>query len=166
MWPIDRVFDQASCWCRISIVEPVESHTKLSVNQEGLAVLRSISGPVIPVVVIGPYRSGKSFLLNQLLGVGCSKLHVSCIFVDTDLIGTEAAYTCCAMLSACSSIHGTWLSTVLPCSTDMILQGVRHTLLSLVTCTCNVFVSYLLGFCMCIHYTQCLMFAAEATVTH
>lgn len=87
--PIDRFVDQAPCWCRISIVEPVESHTKLSVNQEGLAVLRSIPGPVIPVVVIGPYRSGKSFLLNQLLGVGCSKLHVSCIFVDTDIIGTK-----------------------------------------------------------------------------
>ena len=27
----------------------------------------------MPVVVIGPYRSGKSFLLNQLLGVGCGE---------------------------------------------------------------------------------------------
>jgi hypothetical protein len=51
----------------------VESHTKLSVSQEGLEALRSIPGPVVPVVVIGPYRSGKSFLLNQLLGVGCSE---------------------------------------------------------------------------------------------
>ena len=64
--------------CRIAIVEPVASHTKLSVSQQGLAVLRGISGPVIPVVVIGPYRSGKSFLLNQLLGVGCSKSCVHC----------------------------------------------------------------------------------------
>jgi hypothetical protein len=31
-----------------------------------LLVVRSISQ--------GPYRSGKSFLLNQLLGVGCSEL--------------------------------------------------------------------------------------------
>lgn len=29
--------------------------------------------PVAPIVVIGPYRSGKSFLLNQLLGVPCGK---------------------------------------------------------------------------------------------
>ncbi|MEW5300408.1 MAG: hypothetical protein WDW36_003340 [Sanguina aurantia] len=34
-------------------------------------LLRSITGPVAPLVVIGPYRSGKSFLLNQLLGVPC-----------------------------------------------------------------------------------------------
>ena len=54
-------------------MEPVESHTKLSVSDEGLEAIRNIPGPVIPVVVIGPYRSGKSFLLNQLLGVGCSK---------------------------------------------------------------------------------------------
>ena len=59
--------------CRFSLVEPVESHTKLSVSEEGLEALRSIPGPVVPVVVIGPYRSGKSFLLNQLLGVGCSE---------------------------------------------------------------------------------------------
>lgn len=59
--------------CRFALVEPVESHTKLSVSEEGLEAIRNIPGPVIPVVVIGPYRSGKSFLLNQLLGVGCSK---------------------------------------------------------------------------------------------
>lgn len=56
-----------------ALVEPVESHTKLSVSEEGLEALRSIPGPVVPVVVIGPYRSGKSFLLNQLLGVGCTE---------------------------------------------------------------------------------------------
>jgi len=68
--------------CRFALVEPVESHTKLSVSQEGLEALRSIPGPVVPVVVIGPYRSGKSFLLNQLLGVGCSEPHTaSCVHV-------------------------------------------------------------------------------------
>ena len=35
--------------------------------------LRALRGPVAPVVVIGPYRSGKSFLLNQLLGVPCDE---------------------------------------------------------------------------------------------
>lgn len=57
--------------CRLPIVHPVEGHTRLQLDQEGLAALRRITTPVVPVVVIGPYRSGKSFLLNQLLGVGC-----------------------------------------------------------------------------------------------
>ena len=50
---------------------PVEGHTRLAVDPSGLQLLRKLKGPVAPVVVIGPYRSGKSFLLNQLLGVGC-----------------------------------------------------------------------------------------------
>ena len=63
-----------SCICfRFAIVSPIEGQTKLQLEQEGLDVLRRLKGPVSPVVVIGPYRSGKSFLLNQLLGVGCGK---------------------------------------------------------------------------------------------
>ncbi|MCJ1422123.1 hypothetical protein MMC29_000002 [Sticta canariensis] len=54
-----------------SVVDPVEGHTRLSVAQEGLDVLRRLPAPVVPVFVIGPYRSGKSFLLNQLLSVHC-----------------------------------------------------------------------------------------------
>ena len=57
--------------CRFAIVQPVADKTSLQLESEGLAVLRGITSPVAPVVVIGPYRSGKSFLLNQLLGVGC-----------------------------------------------------------------------------------------------
>ena len=60
---------------RLPIVHPVEGHTRLQLDQEGLSALRSITTPVVPVVVIGPYRSGKSFLLNQLLGVGCGMPH-------------------------------------------------------------------------------------------
>jgi hypothetical protein len=52
-------------------VNPVEGHTKLQVDARGLAALRRITDPIAPVIVIGPYRSGKSFLLNQLLGVPC-----------------------------------------------------------------------------------------------
>jgi hypothetical protein len=40
---------------------------------EGLNLLRGIRTQIAPVVVIGPYRSGKSFLLNQLLGVQCGE---------------------------------------------------------------------------------------------
>lgn len=47
--------------------------TKLTLRSEGLDFLRSVRGPIAPVVVIGPYRSGKSFLLNQLLGVPCDE---------------------------------------------------------------------------------------------
>jgi hypothetical protein len=54
-------------------VNPVPSTSHLQVAQEGLQLLESIDTPVAPIVVIGPYRSGKSFLLNQLLGVSCSE---------------------------------------------------------------------------------------------
>jgi hypothetical protein len=54
-------------------VNPVARTSHLKVADEGIALLNSIDGPVVPVVVIGPYRSGKSFLLNQLLGVPCSE---------------------------------------------------------------------------------------------
>ena len=46
---------------------------KLEILPEGLELLQSIDLPVAPVVVIGPYRSGKSFLLNQLLDVKCTQ---------------------------------------------------------------------------------------------
>ena len=57
------------------MVTPIEDHTKLSVDPKGLDVLRRITGLVVPVVIIGPYRSGKSYTLNQLISVGCSASH-------------------------------------------------------------------------------------------
>lgn len=59
--------------CRFALVHPVTDHTKLAVDEEGLAMLERLPGPIAPVFVIGPYRSGKSFLLNQLLGVRCGE---------------------------------------------------------------------------------------------
>ena len=59
-------------------MEPVESRAKLKVNEEGLLALRSLEGPLAPVIVIGPYRSGKSFLLNQLLNVSCGRSIAGC----------------------------------------------------------------------------------------
>ena len=47
------------------------THTKLVGQKEGLEFIESIPGKVAIVAVIGPYRSGKSFLLNQLVGVSC-----------------------------------------------------------------------------------------------
>ncbi len=55
------------------LVRPAPDHLSLLVVDEGIAALEAMTGPVAPVVVIGPYRSGKSFLLNQLLGVGCDE---------------------------------------------------------------------------------------------
>lgn len=56
-----------------AIVEPVEGNSKLQLNMEGLNILKEIRGPIVPVVVIGPYRSGKSFTLNQLMRVPCDE---------------------------------------------------------------------------------------------
>ena len=62
----------------VPLIAPVEGSATLAVTEEGAALLRSGLGGgggadplVAPVVVIGPYRSGKSWLLNQLLGVDC-----------------------------------------------------------------------------------------------
>ncbi|KAK9140099.1 hypothetical protein Scep_009780 [Stephania cephalantha] len=53
------------------IVEPDSGHTKLQLSREGLEALERIETLVAVVAVIGPYRSGKSFLLNQLLSLSC-----------------------------------------------------------------------------------------------
>jgi len=43
------------------------SRTSLVVVEEGLRVLESLQGPVAVVAVVGPYHTGKSFLLNNLV---------------------------------------------------------------------------------------------------
>ncbi|KAF7120313.1 hypothetical protein RHSIM_Rhsim13G0030400 [Rhododendron simsii] len=53
------------------IVEPDPGHTKLRISREGLEAIERIQNPIAAVAVIGPYRSGKSFLLNQLLSLSC-----------------------------------------------------------------------------------------------
>ncbi|KAL2323498.1 hypothetical protein Fmac_027877 [Flemingia macrophylla] len=53
------------------IVEPDPGHTKLQLSREGLEAIKRITNPIAAVAVIGPYRSGKSFLLNQLLSLSC-----------------------------------------------------------------------------------------------
>ncbi|XP_008643532.1 uncharacterized protein [Zea mays] len=55
------------------IVEPDHRHTKLRLSEQGLEAIRRIETPIAVVGVIGPYRSGKSFLLNQLLSLSCDK---------------------------------------------------------------------------------------------
>ncbi|XP_047954261.1 guanylate-binding protein 4-like isoform X3 [Salvia hispanica] len=53
------------------IIEPDPGHTKLRLSREGLEAIEQITTPIAAVAVIGPYRSGKSFLLNQLLSLSC-----------------------------------------------------------------------------------------------
>ncbi|CAD6226527.1 unnamed protein product [Miscanthus lutarioriparius] len=55
------------------IVEPDHGHTKLRLTKEGLEAIERIRTPIAAVSVIGAYRSGKSFLLNQLLSLSCDK---------------------------------------------------------------------------------------------
>lgn len=55
------------------IVEPDPGHTKLRISREGLEAIERITNPIAAVAVIGPYRSGKSFLLNQLLSLSCDE---------------------------------------------------------------------------------------------
>lgn len=52
-------------------MEPDPGHTKLRLSREGLEAIEKITNPIASVAVIGPYRSGKSFLLNQLLSLSC-----------------------------------------------------------------------------------------------
>ncbi|KAL0371243.1 UNVERIFIED_CONTAM: hypothetical protein Sangu_0442400 [Sesamum angustifolium] len=69
---------------RFPIIEPDPGHTKLRLSREGLEAIERITSPIAAVCslfsdvilqlyfqVIGPYRSGKSFLLNQLLSLSC-----------------------------------------------------------------------------------------------
>ncbi|EFJ35720.1 hypothetical protein SELMODRAFT_438593 [Selaginella moellendorffii] len=55
------------------VVEPDPGHTKLAISKQGLELISSIKNPISVVAVIGPYRSGKSFLLNQLLSLTCNE---------------------------------------------------------------------------------------------
>lgn len=55
-----------------SMVAPIclveNSNEQLSVNQEALQILDQISQPVVVVAIVGLYRTGKSYLMNRLVG--------------------------------------------------------------------------------------------------
>ena len=55
------------------LLPDAKTHTKLVLQDEGLAFLRQVRGPVAVVSVVGAYRSGKSFLLNELMGTSCAE---------------------------------------------------------------------------------------------
>eukprot|EP00920_Eleutheroschizon_duboscqi_P038903 GHVT01093573.1.p1 GENE.GHVT01093573.1~~GHVT01093573.1.p1 ORF type:complete len:1180 (+),score=100.71 GHVT01093573.1:402-3941(+) len=52
----------------VQLIEPTQGHSGLRVNEEGLRLLEKIPGPISVLTAVGVIHSGKSFLLNQLLG--------------------------------------------------------------------------------------------------
>ena len=52
----------------VQLVKPDYEHQRLEVIEENVDLLNSIAGAVAVVAVVGPFHSGKSFLMNQLMG--------------------------------------------------------------------------------------------------
>ena len=44
-----------------------ENENKLNINPKAVEILKSITGPVSVVAIVGPYRTGKSYLLSRLI---------------------------------------------------------------------------------------------------
>ena len=61
-----------------------------ALQPEALDYVAGLRGPVAVVAAIGQYRSGKSFLLNQLMRLNCSEGFQD-TFIDTSHRGTTAA---------------------------------------------------------------------------
>ncbi|EPY72384.1 hypothetical protein CB1_046886001 [Camelus ferus] len=55
-----------------SMMNPVclveRQNSQMTVNPDALKILNQISQPVVVVAIVGPYRTGKSYLMNRLLG--------------------------------------------------------------------------------------------------
>lgn len=52
----------------IQLVKPAPNHRDLELVEHNLMLLRKLQGPVAIVAVVGKFHSGKSFLMNQLMG--------------------------------------------------------------------------------------------------
>ena len=61
--PNDCVWDKKSKTYTIKQIE----RNSLVINEEAVKILEGITNPICVIVVVGPYRSGKSYLLNQLI---------------------------------------------------------------------------------------------------
>lgn len=52
----------------LQIVKPSDDHRRLIIDEENIKAIAKIKGPVATVGVVGKFHSGKSFLMNQLMG--------------------------------------------------------------------------------------------------
>lgn len=52
----------------IQLVKPAANHRDLELVDSNMMMLRKLQGPVAIVAVVGKFHSGKSFLMNQLMG--------------------------------------------------------------------------------------------------
>lgn len=50
----------------VCLIENIEG--KLGVNQEALKILSAFTQPLVVVAIVGLYRTGKSYLMNKLVG--------------------------------------------------------------------------------------------------
>jgi hypothetical protein len=71
--PVDAPADARGGARALPLALPDDTHTKLVLQPEAVEWLRGLRGPIALVSIIGPYRSGKSFLLNRLLDVPCER---------------------------------------------------------------------------------------------
>ena len=61
--PNDCVWDERSKTYTIKEIK----RNSLVINEEAVKILEQITNPICVIAVVGPYRSGKSYLLNQLI---------------------------------------------------------------------------------------------------
>ncbi|XP_037523747.1 guanylate-binding protein 1 isoform X1 [Rhipicephalus sanguineus] len=52
----------------VQIIKPSEDHKTLIIDKENIKAIYKIKGPVATIGVVGKFHSGKSFLMNQLMG--------------------------------------------------------------------------------------------------
>lgn len=50
----------------VCLIENIEG--KLVVNQKALEILSAFTQPLVVVAIVGLYRTGKSYLMNKLVG--------------------------------------------------------------------------------------------------
>lgn len=52
----------------VQIIKPSKDHKMLIIDKENMKAISKITGPVATIGVVGKFHSGKSFLMNQLMG--------------------------------------------------------------------------------------------------
>ena len=63
-YPDDCEFDKQANYCK---KKKDVTRDNLVINEEAIAVLQSITDPVCVVAIVGPCRTGKSYILSQLI---------------------------------------------------------------------------------------------------